>query len=425
MHNTNKTEKILKQIIVNQWSKSQELYPQGIDVFECSKSKEFKTIILEVDENFSFYKKYLRVLISKDILDGATKTFSFILSSAFNNQKSLEFINKHLKSSLGLTISNNEIVMAQKSPASVVKSKLDVSSDQAIQDRIDELILAYDQSQHQNLNYISHKESFVLALYLLESEIMKLDNPIEDISNDYSLFEKHFKERNATLVEGQFSKYKLVEIDDNVQIVKGATARIHDIISDTTIFLCGVEDYLLDYLSELKNINLSLKPSSLYFVNGKFDKSFIIEHLEIGEYFDVKNLDKELITKLYDNQYDNLWVNIDGSNITFEEILQDASTFNNMYISQVIHAEYVSNCKGLFVTHIDHEFIFYTAEEFKRRQSDVCQKGQAQKRIKTFKIDNSEIPITDSDNILFLILKIKFENQMLLEEYFNKVGELN
>ncbi|WP_395378105.1 hypothetical protein [Marinicella sp. W31] len=421
---TEKTEKVLKQIIVNQMNEIGDLNPFLLDKYECSKSTAFKILMSEISKNFILFTEHLAESISADILDNMAQTFSFILNADLSNQLSLCVINKHLKKCLGFTILNNEIEMVKKSPKSFIQSKVDIESSEAIQGRLDELINVFDATLHQNPNYLSNKKAFILALYLLENEIKKLDNPIEEISNDYSYFENHFKSKNASLLKEQFSKYKLVEINDDVRIVKNASARIYDSKSDTTIFLCGVEDYLLDYLSRINDINLSLKPSTLYLVNGQYNKSLILEHLEIGEYFDSINFKKKSLTKLYSHMYDTFWVKIDKSNITFEEIIQN-SQLNKSHITQVVHSEYEYSNNKLFITHLDHEFIFYTPEEFKARQSNPYQKGSAKKRIKTFKIDDSKIPITEDDNILFMILKIKFKNHKLLEEYFDKVEELN
>ena len=90
-------------------------------------------------------------------------------------------------------------------------------------------------------------------------------------------------------------------------------------------------------------------------------------------------------------------------------------------VTQVIHCEYFKDSGSYFICHLDHEFIFYSIDEYEMRQRDPAQKGNARKRIKTFKIDKAMIPISNDSNVLFDILELKFKNKQLVREYFNKV----
>ena len=86
--------------------------------------------------------------------------------------------------------------------------------------------------------------------------------------------------------------------------------------------------------------------------------------------------------------------------------------------------------------HLDHEYIFYDLDEYEKRLSNYRIKGQARKRIKTFKIDRSRIPLDYPCNILrigesgrekiavpfiYFVLNAYFEHKDLLSEYFQKV----
>ncbi|WP_412055168.1 hypothetical protein [Aeromonas sp. XH] len=80
-----------------------------------------------------------------------------------------------------------------------------------------------------------------------------------------------------------------------------------------------------------------------------------------------------------------------------------------------------------YIKHIDHEYIFYTMEEFIKRQYDHKQKGQAYSRIKTFKIDESKIPLISSNCQMFvyMVLKSYFSNGELIDEYFSEIIKTN
>ena len=136
---------------------------------------------------------------------------------------------------------------------------------------------------------------------------------------------------------------------------------------------------------------------------------------------------------MYSEQYeDSLWIIHDGNDLIFEELCEDMHIENNAILTQMIHMQIDGNC----ITHLDHEYIFYDLDEYEKRLSNYRIKGQAQKRIKTFKIDHSRIPLNYPCNILridesgrekivvpfiYFVLNAYFEHKDLLSEYFQKV----
>lgn len=96
----------------------------------------------------------------------------------------------------------------------------------------------------------------------------------------------------------------------------------------------------------------------------------------------------------------------------------------------MVHCEYFQEGNNFFISHLDHEYIFYSEEEYREREKNINQK----KRVKTFKIDNSKIPFIFSlkegvneerINILLLILEGYFKKKDLLKEYFQKIENHN
>ena len=145
---------------------------------------------------------------------------------------------------------------------------------------------------------------------------------------------------------------------------------------------------------------------------GRNDLCKLYEELEWGQYLNLNNLDKITVTKLYsENINDTLWIKIDKQNITFEEICDNFDVYANAIVTQVIHLEYIKEDNEFFITHLDHEYIFYTEDEYLKRESDINQKGTAKPRMKSFKIDNARIPLNykveikrrDVDNVSWIV----------------------
>ncbi len=135
------------------------------------------------------------------------------------------------------------------------------------------------------------------------------------------------------------------------------------------------------------------------------------------------------ISKFYssDKYDDSLWVQHDKvkRSLTFEETLQDFKTINeNEIVTQVIHLEYKEIDGKYFIYHLDHEYIIYTLDEYSNRTTDVTQKGH--KKVKTFKIDNAEIPFyfkRENEYFLYQVLDAYLENKKLISEYFAEMQQ--
>ncbi len=183
----------------------------------------------------------------------------------------------------------------------------------------------------------------------------------------------------------------------------------------------------------MKRINcISFRGVDNRIYEGENHLSIMCEAVEKGSIFSF-NLEKlPSSTKLYkESSYeDTLWVIIDSQNITFEELCNDFHTFEDTIVTQMIHLEYDNDC----ITHIDHEYIFYSLEEYGQRIRNPHTKGKARKRVKTFKIDKSSIPMNylckmfrdqNRDSIevkvpfIYFVLNNYFEHKELLEEYFS------
>jgi len=228
-------------------------------------------------------------------------------------------------------------------------------------------------------------------------------------------------------VDVQFSKYKLLSVDENFEISKN-NVRIHDNRIDATVLIREISGTMFNLLRQLKEDglirNLALRPD--YEMVGKFaDFMVALEEFERGKPFKFEGLASPNVSKLYsiDDYGSSLWVHIDGENITFEELLSGFEVYDDCIVTQVLHLEYFSEGGQYYIKHIDHEFIFYTLEEFEVRQKSHRQKGTGQTRYKTFKVDQSRIPfaLPDGRFLLYIVLDQYFEKDELLKEYFASV----
>lgn len=250
-----------------------------------------------------------------------------------------------------------------------------------------------------------------------------------DKYNDEVLgLERKFMGLQTLYGEEQFDRYNLVAVDDTRSLLTVNPTRLYDKYLNRTFLMKNIPLSLCKILTDpecKKGINkLSVRLLDSVGVEGKLelDNKYIKEEFERGKPFESSNLDSTSITKLYSKDYHNfLWVVVDNANnndITFEEICDPPDCiFENIIITQVLHCEYTQeNDNEYYITHFDHEYIFYTEKEFDIRKNDYRQKGNAMKRMKNFKVDNSRIKLTPK--FLYDVLACYFRHTELLQEYF-------
>lgn len=257
-----------------------------------------------------------------------------------------------------------------------------------------------------------------------------------DLSN-LSTYGNHFGKQS------QFKTYGLVPIDQHRTIIPIDPPRIYDSIVNKTFLTKNTPLHLLENLSDMKAngviTDLAIRLMNEPGYEGRMHFEYLQEAFERGKPFDLANLGSISVSRLYSDSYDDcLWVVIDSQNITFEELCEDYEFDGDMLITQVVHLEYITAEDGAFITHLDHEYIFYTIEQYDERLHNPSQKGEAKTRMKSFKIDNSRIPFEytcenkhkdGSGNdlpvqqvpFLFYVLESYFRHKDLLIEYFQKM----
>ena len=253
--------------------------------------------------------------------------------------------------------------------------------------------------------------------------------PLLIINEENNILRKEYSFINE---DDQYKKYGLIKLNENRVIAEdklflnSTPQYIFDKRIGKYITISNISCEMLIFLSKLlkkNNLkNLSLKVN-IYEKMQDLGIQNIREAKEFGKYFSFDNLKEVLPTKLYNLKNDKVWINVDKKNITFEEILEDFESYEDYIITQVVHCEYFEENQEFFINHLDHEYIFYTMEEYEERQNNINQKGNGSKRVKTFKIDNSKIPfiLESGDNFLLKILNEYFKSKDLLEEYFQNI----
>ena len=286
----------------------------------------------------------------------------------------------------------------------------------------------------------SYSEVKVLLFlyYSLNNYIYEIENPFYSELNELKTIYGSILDKNS-----QFHKYGLVPVDIERELLLINPPRIYDKSINKTFFTKNVPLNLLKNIVEMIS-NGIVKDFSVRILNDsgyteKLEDESLLEELERGKVFDFASLGGYSISKLYSSNYENcMWVEIDSQNITFEELCQDFESYNNMVVTQVVHLQYKKEGDSAYITHLDHEYIFYTIDEYEKRMSDVTQKGTAKPRMKSFKIDNSIIPFgyrckvlnkdehknelpQKDEQFLCYVLECYFKHKDLLKEYFYKV----
>ena len=144
-----------------------------------------------------------------------------------------------------------------------------------------------------------------------------------------------------------------------------APPRIYDKTLNKTFFTKNVPLNLLKKISEMiskgivKEFSVRLLNEPGY--NGRMYCEYIAEALERGKIFEFVNLKNYSISKLYSTEYEDcMWIAINPPNITFEELCKNFEVYNDMVVTQVVHLQYKIKRECTYITHLDHEYIFYT-----------------------------------------------------------------
>jgi hypothetical protein len=282
------------------------------------------------------------------------------------------------------------------------------------------------------------------ALYLLDISynmyLKEARSPLAILPHGIKSLYNHLK---------SFEKYELIELSENiVPLLEADPPRYFDIENNLTIDISYLPKEMSHLLSKLlKNDligTLSFRPKNFGWRDGKDEKTFLLEEIERGRPFLLHRLGHASITKLYSKVYQNqVIVHSDSNNLTFEELCDDFSVHCDSIVTQALHFQIHENLGHWIITHFDHEYIFYSEDEYNEKMINPSVKGKNRKRIKTFKADGCSIPfnykciarwrsvvgeqVCDRKAELWVVpfvLENYFKHKDLIAEYFAEISEL-
>lgn len=300
----------------------------------------------------------------------------------------------------------------------------------------------YIMEQSNFFHHISHtfKENELRSVYFLYLKYQNFCNEKMHMLN--SEFD------NISLIYSEFAVSKvsnsLIAFVPEIEPLFLNPARIFDKRINKTFILSNVDkDFLSNICSMkcagyIKTVEFRVKNDFLSIYDGKNTRQLLTEEFEYGKPFNNTRIAEVPVTKLCsENYYDKLWIISDCDNITFEETYDERPTYKNSIVTQMVHLRYKLIDGNVFIVHIDHEFIFYSKDEYKRRMDNAYEKGKQYKRIKSFIINDSLIPfdykidrvvINSNDNhlkesvpFIIYVLKKYFKHWDLIDEYFSKL----
>ncbi|MCH5344550.1 MAG: hypothetical protein J1E64_10970 [Acetatifactor sp.] len=361
-----------------------------------------------------------------------------IVSDEYSNEDILMIVKPDIDRNLAKFDSKTELDLCEKLENELYKKQQELLES----GQIEEWLKNYF-SPNFNTEYIKADENHIRGLCYVSYGYMAYRNKLTSIYNpDISNLQNLYK--NIFGKNSQLHKYGLIEIDSQCELMAMNPPRFYDARIDKTINLSNMPKQLVDLLIDKKDLydRISVRGSNanLHIYNGRYTLQTLMEAVEFGKIFSIKNLGIISGTKLYSADYnDALWVKIDSSNITFEELCAEELKFENSIVTQVLHLEYQGTDTDVIITHLDHEFVFYSESDYKDRKSNPGVKGKEQQRLKSFKIDGAKIPlnmpcehsvnragtaqgevekVNEKVPFLIFVLKSYFKHTDLIDEYF-------
>ena len=276
-------------------------------------------------------------------------------------------------------------------------------------------------------HYIKEYYKYYYLGGLLYDDYLNKKGKIEFINYKYAnLLINEYSQINIDLqkTDTEFDSYKLLSLNEHIRIRNDKDSQT---LVDNRIgkyFWIKVPRKLLFTIEQLINEGYISKIAFRVDFISKYIPA--MEEMEYGSALKIKIDSLPDFSKFYSvDNYDNkLWIYHDKikSSLTFEEHIEDFEIIEDNIITQVIHLEYQIKKENYIITHIDHEFILYTIEEYEKRLIDPNIKGH--RKIKTFKVDQASIPFNyehHGEHFLYQVLDAYLKNTDLINEYFAKI----
>ena len=201
--------------------------------------------------------------------------------------------------------------------------------------------------------------------------------------------------------ESEYKDYELVSLSQTRELIDtSGRPRLFDKKLKKTFMLQAVKKTLADKLSRLLHDRLigqlSFRLDNYGIYDGRYTVVPLMEAVEQGKKYSTLALGTDnMVAKLYrDECYgDAVYIFSSPDALTFEEIYENEKHEDDTIVTSVVHLIFTKVETAILIKHIDHEFIFYSRDEYEKKKQNNKQKGQGYKRIKTFKADECSIPI--------------------------------
>lgn len=292
---------------------------------------------------------------------------------------------------------------------------------------IEEIYLPYskDYPEVMNKNYIKKYEPLYSIIKILLEDYQKKTIPFIDFHEIETIKKKLI---DIYSPENYIDKYNLLKFSNFLDLYVSYKEGSHIVDYEKEKYFHNkyIPNIIFEVIKDLLD-NSYINDISFLITYIK-DNCILLEEIEYGRSFNYNLKELPNISCFYDeNSVDNKLVvkkQIENSKVslTFETLKNDFISQNEQIITNLIHLEIETIDNEEFITHLDHEFIFYTLDEYEKKINKHSNKGF--KKVKTFKIDNSKIPLKynyKGTPILIYFIMEFLDNKELIAEYFSKI----
>lgn len=256
---------------------------------------------------------------------------------------------------------------------------------------------------------------------------------IDDKYGKFLNYEKNcpldlYLQKNGFMI-GFENNYGLLSIEDNWIIKSGRPSKVFVPQLNSHIILRHTPSDMLALIDSWRHetkFELSLRPDYNICGDRILDLQYICEEKDFGRSYCGQLSTIDRLSKYYDKDWESDWLIVQhtgekGDEITFEEIMEGGPHDQENFVTQVVHLQFSKRDQQEFITHIDHEYAFYSERGIEEKRKTIKSKGEARKRYKTFKIDNAQIPFVNdaSRNVVYKVLTSFFTKGDLVDEFFN------
>jgi len=278
-------------------------------------------------------------------------------------------------------------------------------------------------------NYLKQNYDYYQIICILYENHINKTSRIRYLNQDTAkkikeIYELHDIDLEKT--DQQFRKYKLLSKNEHIGMSydKYAQGLVDDRLR--MFFWIHVPEHLAKAIDQLDKMGVigGLAFNITSITNGRpsmEEKAYgsvldldISEIPDVSEFYSTTDYENKL-TVIHDKK---------SSSLIFEELIGKYELVEEFIVTQLVHLEYDTDNGNYILTHIDHEQIIYTLEQYEQRadHSNLEVRGR---KIKSFKIDKAKIPFdyrVGNDLFLAIVLDSYFTNKDLIEEYFAKVN---